>query len=235
MWAILMWKMENYMDRNWWIQFATALPGIELDPAGLNWMAGPLFPSFTGSVPLTLDGMLLGIESDSQALSPWDGVEKCWKQSLLPMYSNRPSWLVGIQWAFKWTQGTFIFELHWVSSAIQFDSCTCLRTQFTRLRTELTVEAVRDFIALEKCQTQGISGSVVMCRHGKMSDPGHWIRSGQLPGTILQWKNVGPMSNPGNWIIELWVLINTQSHTRELCLIFVPMSFNQYYGTIILC
>ena len=76
-------------------------------------MAGPLFPSFTGSVPLTLDGMLLGIESDSQALSPWDGVEKCWKQSLLPMYSNGPSQLMGIQTEL----GTFIFVLHWVSSA----------------------------------------------------------------------------------------------------------------------
>ena len=122
-------------------------------------MAGPLFPSFTGLVPLTLDGTLLGIESDganSQALSPWDGVEKCRKRLLLPTNSNRPSQLVGIQWAFKWTQGTFIFELHWVSSAIQFVGCAHLRTQFTRLRTELTVEVVRDFIAVEKCRTQDI-------------------------------------------------------------------------------
>src|SRR5260221_13568562 len=85
--------MEKYMDRNG-MEFATELlPGIESDPARLNWMAGPLFPSFTGSVPLTLDGMLPGIESDgadSQALSPWDGVEKCQKQLLLPTYSNRP-------------------------------------------------------------------------------------------------------------------------------------------------
>src|SRR5258708_26540165 len=121
-------------------------------------MAGLLFPSFTGSVLLTLDGTLPGIESDganSQALSPWDGVEKCRKWSLLPTYSNRPSRLVGIQWAFKRTRGTFIFELHWVGSAIQFDGCARLRTQFTRLRTELTVEVLRDFIALEKCWTQG--------------------------------------------------------------------------------
>src|SRR6266436_1146600 len=136
-----------------------SLPGIESDPARLNWMAGPLFPSFSGLVPLTLDGMLLGIESDganSQALSPWDGVEKCQKWLLLPTYSNGPSQLVGIQWAFKQTQGTFIFKLHWVGSAIQFDGCAHLRTQFTCLRTELTVEVVRDFIALEKCWTQDI-------------------------------------------------------------------------------
>ena len=57
---------------------------------------------------------------------------------------------------FKWTWGTFIFELHWVGSTIQFDSCTRLRTQFTHLRTELTVEVVRDFIAVEKCRTQDI-------------------------------------------------------------------------------
>src|SRR5258707_2193771 len=56
---------------------------------------------------------------------------------------------------FKWTQGTFIFELHWVGSAIQFVGCTCLRTQFTHLRTELTVEAA-----------DGLYCS------GKMSDPG---------------------------------------------------------------
>src|SRR5258707_4955406 len=99
-------------------------------------MAGPLFPSFTGSVPLTLDGTLPGIESDgadSQALNPWDGVEKCQKQSILPMYSNRPSLLVGIQWAFKQTQGTFIFELHWVGSTIKFDRCTHFRTRLTTL------------------------------------------------------------------------------------------------------
>src|SRR5258708_28805374 len=55
--------------------------------------------------------------------------------------------------------------------------------------------SLRDFIALEKCRTQGISGSVAMCRHRKMSDPGHSIGSGQLPGslrTVLEWKNVGP-------------------------------------------
>src|SRR6266481_3197813 len=60
-------------------------------------MAGPLFPSFTGSVPLTLDGTFPGIEldgADSQALSPWDGVEKCQKLSLLPTNSNRPSQLL---------------------------------------------------------------------------------------------------------------------------------------------
>src|SRR5258705_10923969 len=127
-------------------------------------MAGPLFPSFTGSVLLSLDGTLAGIESDgadSQALSPWDGVEKCRKQSLLPTYSNGPSRLVGIQWAFKQTWGTFIFELHWVGSAIQFDSCTRLRTQFTHLRTELTVEAAEGLYCT-----------------GKMLDPGHSIRSG---------------------------------------------------------
>ncbi len=145
-------NMEKYM-----MEFATeSLPGIELDPARLNWMAGPLFPSFTGSVLLTLDGMLLGIELDSQALSPWDGVEKCRKWLLLPMYSNGPSQLVGIQWAFKWTWGTFIFELHWVSSAIQFVGCTCLRTQFTHLRTELMVEVAEGLYCT-----------------GKMLDPGN--------------------------------------------------------------
>src|SRR5260221_12082736 len=30
------------------------------------------------------------VPANSQPLSPWDGVEKCWKQSLLPMYSNGP-------------------------------------------------------------------------------------------------------------------------------------------------
>src|SRR5258706_9925834 len=97
--------------------------------------------------------LLPGIESDPARVL---GVEKCRKWLLLPMYSNGPSQLVGIQWAFKWTWGTFIFELHWVSSAIQFDDCTHLRTQFSHLRTELTVEVVRDFIALEKCRTQDI-------------------------------------------------------------------------------
>src|SRR5258708_40140845 len=98
--------MEKYMDRNG-MEFATeSLPGIELDPARLNWMAGPLFPSFTGSVPLTLDEMLLGFESDvadSQALSPWDGVELCLNQSFLPMYSNAPSCMVRILSVFKCT------------------------------------------------------------------------------------------------------------------------------------
>jgi len=52
-----------------------------------------------------------------------------------------------------------------------------------------------DFIAVEKCWTHGISGSVAMCRHRKMLDPGHSIGSGWLPGslrTVLEWKNVGP-------------------------------------------
>ncbi len=85
--AILVWKMEKYM-----MEFATeSLLGIESDPARLNWMAGPLFPSFTGwLVPLPLMEWLLGIESDgadSQALR-WKivgprelvghvGMEKC--------------------------------------------------------------------------------------------------------------------------------------------------------------
>src|SRR5260370_39786088 len=56
---------------------------------------------------------------------------------------------------FKWTWGTFIFELHWVSSAIQFVGCACLRTQFTHLRTELTVEAAEGLYCT-----------------GKMLDPG---------------------------------------------------------------
>ncbi len=116
-----------------------SLPGIESDPARLNWMAGPLFPSFTGLVPLPLMDRLPGIEldgADSQALSPRDGVEKCQKWSLLPTHSNGPSWLPGIEPGkmleavassnlFKWTQPThghsnrprtFIFILHWVSS-----------------------------------------------------------------------------------------------------------------------
>src|SRR6266446_8446869 len=80
---------------------------------------------------------------------------------------------------FKWTWGTFIFELHWVSSAIQFVGCAHLRTQFTCLRTELTVEAA-----------EGLYCS------GKMSDPGHSIRSGQLPGSLRTvWS--GKMSDPG--------------------------------------
>src|SRR5258707_3769197 len=57
---------------------------------------------------------------------------------------------------FKWTRGTFIFELHWVGSAIQFVSCARLRTQLTRLTTELTVEAADGLIALEKCPTQDL-------------------------------------------------------------------------------
>src|SRR5258708_4161675 len=47
-------------------------------------------------------------------------------------------------WAFNGHSnrpGTFIFKLHWVGSTIQFVGCTHLRTQFTFLRTELTVEA----------------------------------------------------------------------------------------------
>src|SRR6266436_9308968 len=74
--------------------------------------------------------------------------------------------------------GTFIFQLHWVGSAIQFVSCARLRTQFTHLRTELMVEAA-----------EGLYCS------GKMSDPGHSIGSRRLPGslrTVLEWKNVGP-------------------------------------------
>src|SRR5258708_6743469 len=71
------------------------------------------------------NGKLPGIESDPARVP---GVEKCRKRSLLPTYSNGPSRLVGIQWAFKWTRGTFIFKLHWVVSAIQFVGCFRLRT-----------------------------------------------------------------------------------------------------------
>src|SRR5258708_20402802 len=120
--------------------------------------------------------LLPGIESDPARVP---GVEKCRKQSLLPTYSNRSSQLVGIQWAFKWTWGTFIFELHWVGSTIQFVSCAHLRTQFTRLRTELKVEAAEGFYCT-----------------GKMLDPGHSIGSGQLPGSLRTlWS--GKMSDPG--------------------------------------
>src|SRR5258708_11165935 len=42
--------------------------------------------------------------------------------------------------------GTFIFELHWVSSAIQYVSCAHLRTQLTHLRTELMVLCFGTFI-----------------------------------------------------------------------------------------
>src|SRR6266481_3197815 len=87
--------------------------------------------------------------------------------------------LVGIQWAFKWTQGTFIFKLHWVGSTIQFVGCTRLRTQFTHLRTELTVEVAEGLYCT-----------------GKMLDPGHSIGSGQLPGSLRTvWS--GKMSDPG--------------------------------------
>src|SRR5258705_2552956 len=85
---------------------------------------------------------------------------------------------------FKWTQptgghsmgiqtdlGTFIFELHWVGSAIQFVGCTRLRTQFTCLRTELTVEVA-----------EGLYCS------GKMSDPG-WT---QLTHVGIQ-TDLGPL------------------------------------------
>ena len=93
-------------------------------------------------------------------------------------------------WAFKQTWGTFIFELHWVGSTIQFVGCACLRTQFTRLRTELTVEAA-----------EGLYCS------GKMSDPGHSIRSGQLPGSLRTvWS--GKMSDPG-WTQPTHVGIQT--------------------------
>ena len=119
---------------------------------------------------------LLGIELDPARVL---GVEKCWKWLLLPTYSNGPSQLVGIQWAFKWTWGTFIFKLHWVSSTIQFVSCACLRTQFTCLRTELTVEAAEGLYCT-----------------GKMLDPGHSIGSGQLPGSLRTiWS--GKTSDPG--------------------------------------
>src|SRR5258707_3186590 len=94
---------------------------------------------------------------------------------LLPGIESDPAnW-----WAFKRTWGTFIFELHWVGSAIQFVGCARLRTQFTRLRTELTVEAA-----------EGLYCS------GKMSDPGHSIGSRQLPGSLRTvWS--AKMSDPG--------------------------------------
>src|SRR5260370_23767925 len=122
---------------------------------------------------------IVKMESLELLPSQMPGVEKCWKRSLLPTYSNGPSRLVGIQWAFKRTRGTFIFELHWVGSAIQFVGCARLRTQFTRLRTELTVEAAEGLYCT-----------------GKMSDPGHSIRSGRLPGSLRTlWS--GKMSDPG--------------------------------------
>ena len=97
-----------------------------------------------------------------------------------------PSWLVGIQTDL----GTFIFELHWVGSAIQFVSCARLRTQFTCLRTELTVEAA-----------EGLYCS------GKMSDPGHSIGNGQLPGSLRTvWS--GKMSVPA-WTQPTHVGIQT--------------------------
>src|SRR5258708_21783866 len=66
---------------------------------------------------------------------------------------------------------------------------------------------MRDFIALEKCWTQGISGSVAMCRHRKMSDPGHSIGSRQLPGSLRTlWS--GKMSDPG-WTQPTHVGIQT--------------------------
>src|SRR5258708_26781192 len=77
--------------------------------------------------------------------------------------------MVGIQWGFKQTWGTFIFELHWVGSAIQFVGCTRLRTQFTCLRTELTVEAAEGLYCT-----------------GKMSDPG-WTQP----------THVGIQTDPG--------------------------------------
>src|SRR5258708_35998859 len=91
--------------------------------------------------------LLPGIESDPARVL---GVEKCRKQSLLPTYSNGPSRLVGIQWAFKWTWGTFIFELHWVGSAIQFVGSARLRTQFTRFRTEFALEAAEGLYCTAK-------------------------------------------------------------------------------------
>ncbi len=109
MWAILTWKMENYMDRNYY-----CAPG--------NWIR----PS-----QIELDGR------------------------------------------------TFISQLHWVGSAIQFVGCARLRTQFTHLRTELTVEAAEGLYCT-----------------GKMSDPGHSIGSGRLPGSLRTvWS--GKMSVPG--------------------------------------
>ena len=95
-----------------------SLPGIESDPARLNWMAGPLFPSFTGSVPLPLMDWWIGSQELNQMeLTPrhwvpgmeWKNVgsshffqhiqmdpadsqalslEKCQKQLLLATYSN---------------------------------------------------------------------------------------------------------------------------------------------------
>src|SRR5260221_97359 len=86
--------------------------------------------------------------------------------------------------------GTFIFELHWVGSAIQFVGCTRLRTQFTRLRTELTVEVAEGLYCT-----------------GKMSDPGHSIGSRQLPGSLRTvWS--GKMSVPG-WTQPTHVGIQT--------------------------
>ena len=73
---------------------------------------------------------------------------------------------MGIQWAFKQTWGTFIFELHWVSSAIQFVGCAHLRTQFTHLRTELTVEVAEGLYCSGKMLGPwNYSGLVAMCRH----------------------------------------------------------------------
>src|SRR5260221_5191537 len=80
-------------------------------------------------------------------------------------------------WAFKQTQGTFIFELHWFGSTIQFVGCAHLRTQFTCLRTELTVEAAEGLYCT-----------------GKKLDPG-----------ALNWKQPTPRLR-GTFISQLhWV------------------------------
>src|SRR6266481_3323996 len=59
-----------------------------------------------------------------------------------------------------------------------------------------------------------------MCRHRKMSDPGHSIRSGRLPVTVLEWKNVGPRG------IELEV-----ANSQLLRCLYFPASLGRFCMT----
>ena len=156
--AILMWKIESYMDRNWchWLE---SLPGIESDPARLNWMAGPLFPSFTGSVPLPLmDWWISSQELNQMELTPrhwvpgmeWKNVRSsCFFQHIQtdPADSQAlsPGKMLEVVAAcnvFKQMQPTCRHsngpgDLYFQASLGQFHraiGCTCLRTQCTHLR-----------------------------------------------------------------------------------------------------
>ena len=127
--AILMWKMEKYMDRNWWMQFATA-PGNWIGPSQIELDGRPLFPSFTGSVLLALDGMAPGNWIRWSRL-PGIEMENCWTQGISGSCRHGKMSDPGAlnqKWPTCSSCGAFISQLHWVGSGWLIDSvfsCTC--------------------------------------------------------------------------------------------------------------